>query len=403
MLEDVNVALGVTGSIAAVKTVELAHELRRQGASVRGVMSSSAQGIIHPWAVEFATDGPVVTEITGEVEHVELCGREGWADLFLIAPATANTVGKIAGAIDDTPVTTCATTALGAGVPVVIAPAMHEPMYDHPGVLDAIERVEQWGVEFVDPRVEEGKAKIASEDAIVLDVARSVDEQPLAGDHVVVTSGATAEPIDPVRVLTNRSSGRTGRSVARACYVLGAEVTLVHGVVGPHPPSSTPDDPTFGAGSPIPYAEYVPVETAREMLDATEAAVEDADALVAAAAVGDYTPEPHDRKLRSGQELALDLDPTPKLIDAVRERRPDLPIVGFKAETSDSDEAMIEAARDILERVDLSFVVANDAEVMGADRTRILLVDANRADPIEGTKSAVAAVVADELAELLAQ
>jgi len=366
-------------------------------------MSSSAQGIIHPWAVEFATDGPVVTEITGEVEHVELCGREGWADLFLIAPATANTVGKIAGAIDDTPVTTCATTALGAGVPVVIAPAMHEPMYDHPGVLDAIERVEQWGVEFVDPRVEEGKAKIASEDAIVLDVARSVDEQPLAGDHVVVTSGATAEPIDPVRVLTNRSSGRTGRSVARACYVLGAEVTLVHGVVGPHPPSSTPDDPTFGAGSPIPYAEYVPVETAREMLDATEAAVEDADALVAAAAVGDYTPEPHDRKLRSGQELALDLDPTPKLIDAVRERRPDLPIVGFKAETSDSDEAMIEAARDILERVDLSFVVANDAEVMGADRTRILLVDANRADPIEGTKSAVAAVVADELAELLAQ
>lgn len=403
MLEDVNVALGVTGSIAAVKTVELAHELRRQGASVRGVMSSSAQGILHPWAVEFATDRPVVTEITGDVEHVELCGREGWADVFLIAPATANTVGKIAGAIDDTPVTTCATTALGAGVPVVIAPAMHEPMYDHPGVLDAIERVEQWGVEFVDPRVEERKAKIASEEAIVLDVARSVDDQPLAGDHVVVTSGATAEPIDPVRVLTNRSSGRTGRSVARACYVLGAEVTLVHGVVGPHPPSSTPDDPTFGAGSPVPYAEYVPVETAQEMLDATEAAVEDADALVAAAAVGDYTPEPQDRKLRSGQELALDLDPTPKLIDAVRDRRPELPIVGFKAETSDSDEAMIEAARDILERVDLSFVVANDAEVMGADRTRVLLVDADREDPIEGTKSAVAAVVADELAELLVQ
>ncbi|MFC7210772.1 bifunctional phosphopantothenoylcysteine decarboxylase/phosphopantothenate--cysteine ligase CoaBC [Natronoarchaeum sp. GCM10025321] len=403
MLEDVNVALGVTGSIAAVKTVELAHELRRQGASVRGVMSSSAQGILHPWAVEFATDRPVVTEITGDVEHVELCGREGWADVFLIAPATANTVGKIAGAIDDTPVTTCATTALGAGVPVVIAPAMHEPMYDHPGVLDAIERVEQWGVEFVDPRVEERKAKIASEEAIVLDVARSVDDQPLAGDHVVVTSGATAEPIDPVRVLTNRSSGRTGRSVARACYVLGAEVTLVHGVVGPHPPSSTPDDPTFGAGSPVPYAEYVPVETAQEMLDATEAAVEDADALVAAAAVGDYTPEPQDRKLRSGQELALDLDPTPKLIDAVRDRRPELPIVGFKAETSDSDEAMIEAARDILERVDLSFVVANDADVMGADRTRVLLVDADREDPIEGTKSAVAAVVADELAELLVQ
>lgn len=132
MLEGVNVALGVTGSIAAVKTVELAHELRRQGAEVRGVMTGSAQGIIHPWAVEFATDNEVVTEITGSVEHVELCGNDGWADVFLIAPTTANTVGKIAGAVDDTPVTTCATTALGADTPVVIAPAMHEPMYDHP-------------------------------------------------------------------------------------------------------------------------------------------------------------------------------------------------------------------------------------------------------------------------------
>ncbi|MFC6768835.1 phosphopantothenate--cysteine ligase family flavoprotein, partial [Natrinema soli] len=113
MLEGVNVALGITGSIAAVKTVELAHELRRQGAEVRGVMTGSAQGIIHPWAVEFATENEVVTEITGGVEHVDLCGYDGWADVFLIAPATANTVGKVAGAVDDTPVTTCATTALG--------------------------------------------------------------------------------------------------------------------------------------------------------------------------------------------------------------------------------------------------------------------------------------------------
>src|SRR6056297_1263798 len=199
MLEGVNVALGVTGSIAAVKTVELAHELRRQGASVRAVVTDSARGILHPWAVEFATEHDVVTEITGRVEHVELCGRDGWADVFLIAPATANTVGKIAGAIDDTPVTTCATTALGADVPVVIAPAMHEPMYDHPGVLEAIERVESLGVEFVDPRIEEGKAKIATQEAIVTEVARATTPQDLAGKHVVVTSGATSESIDPIR------------------------------------------------------------------------------------------------------------------------------------------------------------------------------------------------------------
>src|SRR6056297_1145920 len=228
MLEGVNVALGVTGSIAAVKTVELAHELRRHGATVRAVMSPSATGIIHPWAIEFATEHDVVTEITGRVEHVECCGREGWADVFLIAPATANTVGKIAGAVDDTPVTTTATTALGAGVPVVVAPAMHEPMYDHPGVLDAIDRVESWGVDFVDPRVEEGKAKIATEAAIVTAVARATTPQDLADKRIIVTSGATSESIDPIRIITNRASGKTGRAVARACHVRGADVTLIH-------------------------------------------------------------------------------------------------------------------------------------------------------------------------------
>jgi len=120
MLAGTNVALGVTGSVAAVRVVELAHELRRQGASVRAVMTDSARSIVHPYAVEFATDNPVVTEITGAVEHVNLCGRDGWADVLLVAPATANTVGKLAAAIDDTPVTTTATTAFGADVPVVV-------------------------------------------------------------------------------------------------------------------------------------------------------------------------------------------------------------------------------------------------------------------------------------------
>jgi phosphopantothenoylcysteine decarboxylase/phosphopantothenate--cysteine ligase len=385
MLSGVNVALGVSGSIAAVKVVELAHELRRRGANVRAVLTESAQGIVHPWAVEFATDNPVVTEITGDVEHVELCGRDGWADVFLIAPATANTVGKMAAAIDDTPVTTCATTALGADVPVVVAPAMHEPMYDHPGVLDAIDRVESWGVDFVDPRVEEGKAKIASETAIVLATARAAGEQPLAGERVVVTSGATSEPIDPVRVLTNRASGKTGRAVAAACHVRGADVTLVHD------------------GEDVPYAETLQVETAAEMLEATREAAVDADALVSAAAVSDYTVEASDEKIRSGQELTLDLEPTPKLIDEVRESNPDLPIVGFKAETSGDDDAMVEAARSVLERVDLAFVVANDASVMGEEGTRALFVTANDVSKFSGEKRALGLRVTDELAAHVAE
>ena len=383
MLDGVNVALGVTGSIAAVKTVELAHELRRRGASVRAVTTDAAEGIVHPWALEFATENPVVDEITGSVEHVELCGREGWADVLLIAPATANTVGKIAAAVDDTPVTTCATTALGAGIPVVVAPAMHEPMYDHPGVLDAIDRVESWGVDFVDPRVEEGKAKIATEDAIALATARAATPDPLADDRVVVTSGATTESVDPTRTLSNRASGKTGRAVARACYLRGADVTVVR-----------------DGSEDLPYASVESVESAAEMLAATLDAVGDADALVSAAAVSDYTVERRDSKIRSGQEsLTLELEPTPKLVDDVRESHPDLPIVGFKAETGGDDDDIVAAARDLLDRAEMAFVVGNDASVMAADRTRALLVGRDDVTEFEGDKSGLGARIADELAD----
>jgi phosphopantothenoylcysteine decarboxylase/phosphopantothenate--cysteine ligase len=382
MLEEVNVVLGVSGSIAAVKTVELAHELRRQGASVRAVMTDSATGIVHPWAVEFATGEDVVTELTGRVEHVELCGVDGWGDVLLLAPATANTVGKVAAAIDDTPVTTTATTALGAGVPVVVAPAMHEPMYDHPGVVDAIERVESWGIDFVDPRIEEGKAKIATEEAIVTGVARAAGDRPLAGRHVVVTAGATTESVDPVRTLSNRASGRTGRAVARACYVLGAEVTLVH------------DGPT------VPYATVESVESAAEMTAAVTDVASVADALVSAAAISDYTVDPADEKIRSGQDrLTLDLEPTPKLIDTVREAHPDLPIVGFKVESTGGDDGLLARARDLLARADLAFVVANDASVMGSEATRALLVEGDDHREYTGDKQGLGHAVAAKLGD----
>lgn len=394
MLSGVNVALGVSGSIAAVKVVEIAHELRRRGANVRAVMSESSRGIVHPWSVEFATENDVVTEITGAVEHVELCGREGWADVLLIAPATANTVGKIAGAIDDTPVTTCATTALGAGVPVVIAPAMHEPMYDHPGVLEAIERVESWGVSFASPRIEEGKAKIATADAIALETARVATPAPLSDSHVVVTAGATAESVDPVRVLTNRSSGKTGREVARACYVAGADVTLIHALVGPHPLGASPDE------EPSTYAEFVRVEDSAELSEAALAAAADADAYVSVAAISDYTVEAKEQKIRSGQDLSLDLLPSPKVVDAVREEHPELPIVGFKTETSGDDEAMVEAARAIKDRVDMNFVVANDAGVMGSEETRTLFVDGEVTEH-RGTKAEIGEAVATRLARTI--
>ncbi|MDS0277064.1 bifunctional phosphopantothenoylcysteine decarboxylase/phosphopantothenate--cysteine ligase CoaBC [Halomicroarcula sp. S1AR25-4] len=386
MLQGVNVVLGVSGSIAAVKTVELAHELRRQGASVRAVMTGAATGVVHPWAVEFATENDVVTELTGRVEHVDLCGVDGWGDVLLLAPATANTVGKVAAAIDDTPVTTCATTALGAGLPVVVAPAMHEPMYDHPGVLDAIERVESWGVEFVDPRIEEGKAKIATEEAIVTGVARATGDRPLDGRHVVVTAGATTESVDPVRTLSNRASGRTGRAVARACYVYGADVTLVQD------------------GPDVPYATVERVESATEMTAAVSNVAPTADALVSAAAISDYTVEAADEKIQSGQDdLTLTLERTPKLIDTVREDNPDLPIVGFKVESAGDDETLVGRARELLDRVGLAFVVANDASVMGETDTRTLLVRADETSEYVGDKQGLGVRVARELADELGE
>ena len=385
MLDGVHVALGVSGSIGAVKTVELAHELRRQGASVRAVMTSAATGIIHPWSLEFATDNPVVTEITGSIEHVELCGREGWADVLLLAPATANTVGKVAAAIDDTPVTTTATTALGADLPVVVAPAMHEPMYDHPGVLDALDQLEAWGVDFVDPRIEEGKAKIATEDDVVTALARATGDRPLAGTRVVVTSGATTESIDPIRTLSNRATGRTGRAVARACYALGADVVLVHD------------------GPDIPWATVEAVESTEEMLAGVLEHAPDADAVISAAAISDYTVETAGEKIRSGEEsLTLELEPTPKVLDSVREAHPDLTLVGFKAESEGDEAAITDRARELQERAGLAFVVGNATDAaIGGDDTRAVIVDGDDTELVEGSKAELGERIGRRLAREL--
>ncbi len=383
MLADVNVALGVSGSIAAVRCVELAHELRRRGAAVRAITTPSAEKIIHPWSLEYATEHSVTTAITGAIEHVELCGEDGWADVLLIAPATANTIGKIAAAIDDTPVTTCATTAIGADIPVVIAPAMHEPMWKHPGVLSAIEQLEAWNLTFVPPHVEEGKAKLATNDAIATAVARGTAEPVLAGERIIVTSGPTSESIDPVRVMTNRSSGRMGRAIATACAIRGADVTLIHD------------------GENLPFTDAISVTTAHEMREAALDAADGATALISAAAIGDFEIEPASSKLDSTMAHDLHLEPAPKLLDGVREIHPEVPIIGFKAEDGGSDEALIEAAREQRERLDALFVVANDVGVMGSTDARVLIVDQDDHEPVTGSKDRVANRIVDRLIDAL--
>jgi phosphopantothenoylcysteine decarboxylase/phosphopantothenate--cysteine ligase len=180
ILKGRKIALCVTGSVAAIKCPEIARELMRQGAEVYVVMSSMAQKIIHPYLMEWATGNPVVTELTGKIEHVALAGEGvGKVDLVLVAPATANTISKIACGIDDTPATTVVSTALGSGIPVMVVPAMHESLYRHPVVTENIRKLQSLGIEFVGPRVEGGKARIAETKEIVEAVSCLAEEQKI--------------------------------------------------------------------------------------------------------------------------------------------------------------------------------------------------------------------------------
>src|SRR5216683_3370837 len=235
------IALLGSSRLASFKVPEIARELMRHGADVYAVISPSTEKMIGSDLLEWATGNPVVRELTGKLEHIALAGKSsGHVDLVLIAPATANTIGKLASGIDDTPVTTVAATAIGSRIPVLIAPAMHEPLYDHPIVQENISRLKKIGVEFIEPELSEGKAKIASTEKIVRSIiARlsSNQSKDLEGRRVLVTAGPTIEHIDPVRIVTNRSSGKMGLAIAEETFSRGADTTLILGPGTVNPPS----------------------------------------------------------------------------------------------------------------------------------------------------------------------
>src|SRR5439155_809636 len=207
-----SIVLGVTGSIAAVETVKLAHELIRHGAEVYAVLSRSAAEIIHPNALQYATGHPVVTAITGAMEYLEMCGRDGKADLLLIAPCTSNTIGKIAHGIDDTTVTTYAVNALGSGIPVLVAPAAHESMMDNPAVVANFRRLKEIGVELIDPRREEDKAKMADIETIAASAIRRLGTRDLAEkvDADVCVVPAAVADFPPAKKAKGKISSREG-------------------------------------------------------------------------------------------------------------------------------------------------------------------------------------------------
>ena len=405
------IVLGVTGSIAAVQTVQLARELIRYGASVYAVATNAALSIIHEDALHYATGNPVIKSLTGRVEHVEFFGANGYADLLLIAPATANTVSKIAAGIDDTTVTTFATTAIGEGKKIMVVPAMHESMYRHPKVLENIKILKSWGIEIIAPRLEEGIAKIADTDEIVLRVLRTLGDNSLAGKSVFVTSGATAESIDPIRILTNRASGKTGEFIAREAYVRGAEVYLFHKNVSKY--------------SGLPHFYDIFTESCRDMTNAVTEKIALADPpragkniLISAAAISDYTLDADDSKIKSGSsELTLKLRPTKKLIEEACYTDPNLFIVAFKAETEVLHQELIDIAASKIEEGIADLVVANDVKEkgMGTDDNDVYLVtskylkdrDLKSVLSISGSKEKIAAelfdCILDEVSETQAE
>jgi len=360
-LDGKKIILGITGSIAAVECVKLARELIRRGADVTAVMSKAAKKIIHPYALEFATGNKVVTEITGSIEHVKYLGVDGIADLYLIAPSTANTISKIAQGIDDTPITTFATTALGSGKPVIIVPAMHEAMMKNKAILENMQKLVNMNVEFVQPKIEEGKAKFPDIETICLHVERELYPKELEGMKVVVTSGPTYEQLDPIRFISNRSSGKMGREIALEMWRRGAEVTLI---------TSKPTD--LG----LPMFKEVKVWSVDEMLKAALHEIErGCDIFVSSAAASDFVVEMEAKKIKTTPRLNLRLKEAPKIIKEVRKIY-NGHIIGFKAETGVRDEELLRIAEEKMEIDDLNMVVANDVleRGMGTDDTRVLIL-----------------------------
>jgi len=336
----------MTGSVAVVEIVNLARTLMRHGAEIFIAMTKAATDLIQPDLLEWAVGNPVITKLTGQIEHVHLCGQHpDKADLLLIAPSTANTIGKITNGIDDTVVTTFATTAMGTGIPIAIVPAMHATMYDNPIVIENIAKLKKIGIIFIGPRKEEGKAKIATNDDIVESVIGILTANDFKGEKIVVTAGPTRAWLDDVRYITNPSSGKMGINLALEAASRGAEVTLL---LGP----TTEKVPNIGIN-------IIHFETTQDLIQQIDKLLA-VDIFISAAAIGDYELDKASGKIPSKKEsLKLELKPSPKVIDHIHQRFPKAKIIGFKAEVNLTKEELVSKAQTSLKEHNIEMVVAN--------------------------------------------
>ncbi|HZX20514.1 MAG TPA: bifunctional phosphopantothenoylcysteine decarboxylase/phosphopantothenate--cysteine ligase CoaBC [archaeon] len=368
------IVLGVTGSIASVRAFDLIRELRKNGFSVQVVASKASLELIGEKALEWAAGSKVISEISGKTEHIKFFGKNGSAELLLIAPATANTISKIAMGIDDTPITTFATTAIGSGKPVLLAPAMHEPMYGNPIVKKNLELLKKRNVKIIEPFIEDEKAKMENVGKIVKEVKKALGEKNFVGVKVLVANGATYSKIDPMRVITNLSSGKMGRAIAEQLELGGADISLIEGT----------EHTKF----------YSKIMAELENMF---------DWFVCPAAINDFAAVESTNKLSSGKKLNLELTPAPKLLQDVRKKYPKLKICAFKAETNKSKKELEKIGLEFLKKNKFQLVVVNDISKnpAGEDSSEMGIVSKKEIVWVKGTKEKIAEQIVGEMEKVL--
>lgn len=341
------IILCISGSVAAYKSIELARLLMRHGADVICVASKAATDLIKPSYFKWATGNDVITKLTGNLEHIKVADYKQ-SDCIIVYPCTANTLGKLANGIDDTPISTVLSVGLGSKIPIVIGLAMHQAMYENPAVVKNIEFLKN-KINFVSPNFVEGKAKAAEPEEILEKILQKFGSSSiLKGKKVLITAGPTIEYIDPVRIITNQSTGKTGVLLASEFVSAGSKVTMIYGPGTEMPPKG---------------AKVIRVETSSEMRNAIRKEMKQKfDIIILAAAASDYTPEtPKRTKLHSDLlRISLKLKRVPKMINDVKKIQSNVFLVGFKAETNVTKKVLIEKARDKMIQSDCDLVIAND-------------------------------------------
>lgn len=350
-----SILLGITGSIAAYKSAGLAHLLHKKGYDVNVIMTKNATEIIAPMTFERLTNNKCITDTFDkttqyDVKHISLAKK---TDLVLIAPATANIIGKLANGIADDMLST---TVMACKCPVYIAPAMNTNMYENPIVQDNIKKLKSFGYKFIEPAYgllacgDVGKGKMAEPEEIAEYVYRELsDKKDFIGKKVLVTAGATMESIDPVRYITNHSTGKMGCAVAKMAMLRGADVTLICANMTVAPP---------------PFVKVVNVKSAEDMYNAVKAEYDDCDVVVKSAAVADYTPVTvADNKIKKTDgDMSINLKRTTDILKYLGENKKNQILCGFSMET----ENMIENSKAKLNKKNIDMIVANNLKTKGA-------------------------------------